>query len=47
MGFPELWVFSVSSYLRNVAKTRDSIDIDMPIAEARLGALNRLIVPVG
>lgn len=43
-GFTELWVFSVSSYLRNAAKTQDSIDLEMPIAEARLGALNRITV---
>lgn len=42
-GFPELWVFSVSSYLRSVAKTRDSINLEMPIAEARLEALSRIV----
>ncbi len=44
-GFPELWVFSVSSYLRSVAKAQDRVDLEMPIAEVRLGALTRLIVP--
>ena len=42
-GFPELWVFSVSSCLRNLVKTQDSVDLEMPMAEARLGALSRLI----
>lgn len=43
LGFPELWVFSVSSYLRSVAKAQDTLELEMPVAEARLKALNRLM----
>ena len=42
-GFPELWVFSVSSYLRSIrAADKDSIKLDMPDAVARLLILNSL-----
>lgn len=42
-GFPELWVFSVSSYLRSIQDARvDTIELDMPDAVARLRILNRL-----
>ena len=41
--FPELWVFSVSSYLRSLAKVRETVELEMPIAEARLVALNRIL----
>ena len=46
-GFAELWVFSVSSYLRSVAKAQDKIALNMPIAAARLRALNRMVEQVG
>ncbi len=39
-GFPELWIFSVSSYLRSVSDA--SIELNMPDAVARLGILSRL-----
>ena len=42
--FSELWVFSVSSYLRSIQNT--SIELDMPNAAARLQILNRLF-PTG
>ena len=42
--FPELWVFSVSSYLRSVlgTNTEDSIELEMSASAARLRILNRL-----
>ena len=40
--FSELWVFSVSSYLRSIPDT--SIELDMPDAAARLQILNRLFL---
>ena len=43
LGFPELWVFSVSSYLRSMAE--DVLELDMPNAAARMRSLNRLIQP--
>ena len=44
-GFPELWFFSASSYLRSVARTQDNLALEMPVAAHRIGALNRLIGP--
>ena len=38
--FKELWVFSVSSYLRSVRES--TLDLDMPEAASRLGVLGRL-----
>lgn len=38
--FPELWVFSVSSYLRSLSQP--IIQLEMPNALARLHVLNRL-----
>lgn len=38
--FPELWVFSVSSYLRSIPDAR--ISLPMPVASARFSALRRL-----
>ena len=38
--FRELWVFSISSYLRSIRKSK--ICLRMPIAAQRLGILNRL-----
>ena len=38
--FKELWVFSVSSYLRSVRES--TLDLDMPEAASRLGVLDRL-----
>ena len=40
-GFPELWVFSVSSYLRGV--TEEVMELEMPNAARRLRSLNRLV----
>ena len=42
--FSELWVFSVSSYLRSIEKNQ--IKLNMPIAASRIRAVNRLAVPV-
>ena len=42
--FPELWVFSVSSYLRSIEQ--NDVKLNMPIAASRIHALNRLAVPV-
>ncbi|MDE2778062.1 MAG: hypothetical protein OXI91_00085 [Chloroflexota bacterium] len=39
--FPELWVFSVSSYLRSLRK--EVIELEMPQASARLRALTRMV----
>ena len=39
-GFPKLWVFSVSSYLRSL--TEDVIEMEMPNAAHRMRSLNRL-----
>ncbi len=39
-GFPELWFFSVSSYLRSICDV--SIELDMPDASLRLQILNSL-----
>ena len=38
--FRELWVFSVSSYLRSVQEP--TMNLDMPEAASRLGVLGRL-----
>ena len=38
--FKELWVFSVSSYLRSVRGS--TLDLDMPEAASRIGVLGRL-----
>ena len=38
--FPELWVFSVSSYLRSIQD--DTLELDMPDAAHRLRSLNCL-----
>lgn len=46
-GFPELWIFSMSSYLRSVAKANDNLALEMPIATDRLRALNRLVTQTG
>ena len=40
-GFPELWVFSVSSYLRSIKD--EVMKLDMPNAAGRLRSLNRLV----
>ena len=40
-GFLELWVFSVSSYLRSV--TEEVMELEMPNAARRLRSLNRLV----
>lgn len=42
MGFPELWVFSVSSYLRSVPQEEEEIELHMPNAANRLRTLNLL-----
>ena len=42
--FSELWVFSVSSYLRSLEQ--NEIELNMPIAASRIRALNRLAMPV-
>ncbi len=39
-GFSELWVFSVSSYLRTVQK--DKLELELPMAAQRLRVLGRL-----
>ena len=39
-GFPDLWIFSVSSYLRSIRDV--SIELDMPDASLRLQILNSL-----
>ena len=39
-GFPELWVFSVSSYLRSI--TAETLTLHMPTAAHRLGILQGL-----
>ena len=41
-GFPELWVFSVSSYLRSLPEG-EVIEMDMPNAASRMRSLNRLV----
>ena len=41
--FTELWIFSVSSYLRSIEE--DLIELNMPIAASRMRALNRIVVP--
>ena len=38
--FKELWVFSVSSYLRSIQES--TLDLEMPEAAGRLGVLDRL-----
>ena len=40
-GFPELWVFSVSSYLRSIKD--EVMKLDMPNAAHRIQSLNRLV----
>ena len=40
-GFRELWVFSVSSYLRSINQA--AIELEMPQAAARLRSLDRLV----
>ena len=42
-GFPELWVFSVSSYLRSLKDQVAEIELDMPNAASRMRSLNRLV----
>ena len=43
--FPELWVFSVSSYLRSI--TASQVELRMPNAARRLQTLTRLFQPAG
>ena len=43
VGFQELWVFSVSSYLRTISE--DVIALDMPKAARTMEWLNRLVPP--
>ena len=42
-GFPELWVFSVSSYLRSLKDEVAEIELEMPNAASRMRSLNRLV----
>ena len=43
LGFEELWVFSVSSYLRTISE--EAIALDMPKATHTMEWLNRLVQP--
>ena len=43
--FGELWVFSISSYLRSIVDKEPKICLEMPIAAARLKILDGLLPP--
>ena len=45
-NFDELWVFSVSSYLRSL-EPKEYLDLDMPNAVSRWRAMNAMCKPLG